>query len=117
MDELTIGRLATLMGNKICAVCVDRNPDSSCDRLRAGECTLMAKLPRAAAAILEVNSDRMEPYIQAIRDKVCIDCDLRYPDGSCNARDTDRCMLNCYLPLVVEAVEEYFGRPLAPAAF
>jgi hypothetical protein len=33
MDERTIGRLATIMRQKICAVCVDRNPDGSCDRL------------------------------------------------------------------------------------
>lgn len=106
-------RLAARIRERICAVCVDRNPDGSCDRLAEGACTLMEKLPLAAEAILRVDSDQMEPYIQAVRDNVCATCDLRYPDGSCDRRSTDRCMLDCYLPLLVEAVEEHFGRALA----
>ncbi len=116
MDESTVGELATLMFNKICPVCVDRNPDGSCNRLREGNCTLMAKLPAAAEAVLRVHSDRIEPYVQAIRDNVCVSCDHSYPDGSCPTRNTDRCMLDCYLPLVVEAIEEYFQRTLTRPA-
>ena len=108
-------RLATLIREKICAVCIDRNVDGSCNRLAEGACTLMKKLPQAVDAILRVSSDRMEPYIQSIRDNVCVSCELRYPDGSCAQRDTDNCMLNSYLPLVVEAIEEYFGKTF-PAA-
>ncbi|HYM09920.1 MAG TPA: hypothetical protein VEU62_04275 [Bryobacterales bacterium] len=113
MDERTIGRLATIMREKICAVCVDRNPDGSCDRLAEGSCTLMSKLPLAAEAILMVDSDKIGPYVQSLRDHVCATCSLRNPDGSCDPRDTDRCMLDTYLPLFVEAIEEYFQK--APA--
>ncbi len=112
MDEESRGRLADLIRGRICAVCPDRNVDASCDRLAEGNCSLMSKLPLAAEAILKVSSDRMEPYIQAIRDNVCASCELRDSDGSCASRETDRCMLNCYLPLVVEAIEEHFGRTL-----
>ena len=114
MDEASRGRLATLIGERICAVCVDRNVDGSCNRLVEGTCTLMKKLPQAVEAILKVNSDRIEPYIQSIRDNVCVTCELRYPDGSCALRDTDNCMLNSYLPLVVEAIEEFFGKAFPP---
>lgn len=114
MNEAQIGALATRILNKICQVCPDRNVDGTCDRLAAGECTLLAKLPQAAEAILKVSSDHMEPYIQSIRDNVCAFCDIGYRDGTCTSRDTDRCMLNSYLPLVVEAIEEHFGRPLTP---
>ena len=110
LDERTIGRLATLVFERICKVCPDRNPDGTCDRLAEGNCTLFKKLPLAAEAVLKVNSHYMKPYIQAIRDNVCIHCELRNPNGSCDPRDTDRCMLNSYLPLVVEAIEEYFGK-------
>lgn len=113
MDATSIQQLAARISARICAVCVDRNVDGSCDRLAEGACTLMAKLPLAAEAILTVESNRIDPYVQAIRDNVCIHCDLRDPDGDCAARETDRCMLNCYLPLVVEAIEEYFGRAFA----
>src|SRR5712691_5517048 len=78
MDEKTIEQLATLMSDKICKVCVDRNVDGACDRRAEGTCTLMAKLPLAAEAVLKVSSDRMEPYIESIRENVCSYCDLRY---------------------------------------
>jgi hypothetical protein len=63
--------------------------------------------------VLRVSSDRMEPYIEAIQAHVCAECKLRDPDGACSPRETDNCTLWCYLPLVVEAVEEYFGLPAA----
>jgi hypothetical protein len=111
MDEEAIGLLRTLIIEKICKVCPDRNPDGSCDRLAEGNCTLLSKLPDAAAALLKVHSDQMGPYIEAIRNDVCLRCNLRDPDGGCAVRDTDNCMLDSYLPLLVEAVEEFFGTP------
>ena len=116
MDQMTIERLTSLMREKICSVCIDRNPDGSCDRREEGRCTLMEKLPLAAEVVLQVHSDRMEPYIEAIRTHLCSQCDHRYPDGSCAPRETDQCMLNSYLPLVVEAIEEHFQRAFPPLA-
>lgn len=112
MDKNTVGCLASGMFEKICPVCPDRNVDGSSDRLAEGGCTLMKKLPIAAEAILKVNSNCMAPYIQAIRDSVCVHCELRNLGGSCGPRDTDRCTLDSYLPLVVEAIEEHLGKTL-----
>jgi hypothetical protein len=111
MDENTAGLLATRLFEKICAVCVDRNVDGSCNRLSEGTCTLLTKLPQAAEAILKVSSDRIDPYIEAIRKEVCLHCDLRNPDGTCAPRDTDQCMLDTYLPFFVEVIESHFQRP------
>lgn len=108
MDEQTIGRLATLVFERICKVCPDRNPDGSCDRLAEGSCTLLAKLPEAVEAVLQVKSNQTAAYIDALRPHVCEHCKLRDPDGSCVPRATDHCMLDCYLPLFVEVVEEFF---------
>ncbi len=119
MNEVQIGQLATRIFDKICRVCPDRKVDGSCELLAAGQCTLLAKLPQAAEAVLQVSSDHIEPYIQSLRENICSQCKFQYPDGSCDWRDTDRCMLDSYLPLVVEDIEEHFGRTLAshpPAA-
>ena len=99
MDDITDGPLASKIFEKICALCVDRNPDGSCNRLAEGSCNLMAKLPLAAEAILKVNSDHTglifwsRPpacvYIQSIRENVCSQCDLQSADGTCAARVTD----------------------------
>ena len=118
MEERSRQELEARIRDRICPVCVDRNMDGSCNRLAQNTCTLMAKLPLAAEAVVMVTSDRIDPYVQAIRDNVCAVCDGRYPDGTCAPRDTDNCMLSSYLPLVVEAIEAHFGRefPLLPAA-
>jgi hypothetical protein len=94
---------------KICAVCIDRKPDGTCDYDEQGTCTLMQKIPEAVEAISRVDSPYMEPYIESLRKKVCENCLLRDVDGDCGPRETDRCMLDSYLPLVVELIEEHFG--------
>ena len=111
------GNLQSLLRAKVCEVCIDRNVDGTCSKEEEGACTLMEKLPAVTEAILKVRSDRMEPYIQYIRDNVCAYCALRHDDGSCDWRGTDQCMLNSYLPLIVEVIEEYYGRKIpGPAA-
>ena len=111
------GNLRSLLWAKIGEVCIDRNVDGTCDKEEEGACTLMEKLPAVTEAILKVRSDRMEPYIQSIRDNVCAYCELRHDDGSCDWRRTDQCMLNSYLPLIIEVIEEYYGRKIpGPAA-
>ena len=107
-------KLHALLREKICTVCIDRNVDGSCDREEEGRCTLIQKLPEVADAVLKVSSNRMDPYIQSIRENVCARCELRNLDGSCDQRDTDQCMLNSYLPLVVEAIEEHFEKEFRP---
>ena len=111
------GNLRSLLWAKIGEVCIDRNVDGTCGKEEQGVCTLMEKLPAVTEAILKVRSDRMEPYIQSIRDNVCAYCELRHDDGSCDWRRTDQCMLNSYLPLIIEVIEEYYGRKIpGPAA-
>jgi hypothetical protein len=107
-------KLHALLREKVCAVCIDRNVDGSCGKEAESQCTLMEKLPDVAYAVLKVSSDRMDPYIQSIRENVCAQCGLRNLDGSCDVRVTDQCMLDSYLPLVVEAIEEHFAKGFRP---
>ena len=109
LEKQSLARLEQSLREKICSVCIDRNPDGSCDRLAEGSCTLMAKIPLAVEAICQVDSPSMGPYIESLRRTVCEKCELHNIDGSCDFRRTDQCMLEAYLPLVVEVVEEYFG--------
>ncbi len=100
---------------KICTVCIDRKPDGSCEHDALGTCTLMQKIPEAVEAISRIDSPDMAPYIEALRKKVCEHCLLRESSASCEQRDTDRCMLDSYLPLVVELIEEQFGEKVPVA--
>ena len=110
-----IRRLEERIREKICAVCIDHKPDGSCDPRNGGDCMLMEKLPEAARAVLGVTSGRIEPYIEALRKHVCSDCLFSQVDGTCIPRDTDRCVLNSYFPLFVDAIEEHFGRNFSRA--
>jgi hypothetical protein len=109
LDPESLRQLEQRFREKICAVCIDRKPDGSCDYDEQGTCTLMQKIPEAVEAISRVDSPYMEPYIESLRKRVCEHCLLRDPNGDCGPRDTDRCMLDSYLPLVVEVIEEHFG--------
>jgi hypothetical protein len=109
LDPEGLRRLEQRFRDKICAVCIDRKPDGTCDFDAQGACTLMNKIPEAVEAISRVDSPNMEPYIAALRQTVCEHCLLRGVSGECGPRDTDRCMLDSYLPLVVEVIEEHFG--------
>ncbi len=109
-NQASLREIEQKLRDKICAVCVDRNPDGSCDRDEEGACTLMLKLPQAVEAVLRVDSPYIEPYIESIRTNVCEQCENRNPDSSCDSRSTDHCMLDSYLPLVVEVIEDYFGK-------
>jgi len=71
------GNLRSLLWAKIGEVCIDRNVDGTCGKEEEGACTLMEKLPAVTEAILKVRSDRMEPYIQSIRDNVCAYCECQ----------------------------------------
>lgn len=117
LDRQTLAQLEQKFREKICAVCIDRKPDGSCDYDRQGTCTLMQKIPEAVEAVSRVDSPYMEPYIESLRKTVCERCLLRDLSGTCAPRDTDRCMLDSYLPLVVELIEEHFGEKVPqPAA-
>lgn len=112
MDLESRKQLEALLTDKICGVCIDRNVDGSCEQRAEGSCTLMEKIPQVAEAILKVSSDSIEPYIESVRENVCAYCELRNEDGTCDWRKTDQCMLNSYLPLVVESIEEFHQKPL-----
>ncbi len=118
--------MATLVGQnrlledalrrKICDVCIDRNVDGTCSLDELGECTLFAKFPQIAASICRIQSDRMEDYVTAIREDICAKCVEQDEDGKCNKRDEGICVLDRYLPLIVDAIEEVRGTTLQSGA-
>lgn len=107
MDSL-VG-LEQALRQKICGVCIDRNVDGTCSLNERNECALFAKFPRIAAAISRVQSDQLDDYVAAIREDICANCVEQHDDGTCKPRDEGRCVLDRYLPLIVDAIEEARG--------
>jgi hypothetical protein len=90
--------------HSICSVC--RKPDDNglCDLTSREQCAIERYLERIVEAVTGVHSGRYEDYVAAIRASVCARCEsgdaLR-----CDDRGTDICLLDRYLPLIIEAVE------------
>jgi len=90
-------------------VCLDSRDDGGCG-LTGRSCALDAHLEALLAALLAVDSPRIDDYAAAVRAHVCSRCDSREADGVCRLREAAACALDAYLPLVIEAIEEVQSR-------
>jgi hypothetical protein len=109
MDRSLV-ELESIVRNRICAVCTDRNVEGRCGLEQPASCALFDLFPRVAKAIQSISSNDIQEYIGAIRRDVCSVCLDQEPDGSCERRTMVRCSLDAYLLPVVDAIEEATGR-------
>jgi hypothetical protein len=107
-----IDELEAIVRTRICSVCSERTVEGVCGA-NTTRCSLFELFPLVAQAILATDSDRIEPYIQAIRENVCSVCVEQRLDGNCDLRDQVRCSLDAYLVPIVEAIEEATGKTFA----
>lgn len=95
---------------KVCTHCIDSDGHSNCRLSGEEECALKIHFPQIVEAVLSVESDRIDPYIEALRQKICATCKHQSPDGKCTFRTKFDCGLDRYFPLVVEAIEKLRAR-------
>jgi hypothetical protein len=105
-----VEELEAIVRKKICAVCDVRTAEGACGRPETEGCSLFQLFPYVAQAILATDSDRIEPYIEAIRENVCSVCIDGRLDGSCPRREERSCALDTYLGPIVEAISEATGK-------
>lgn len=106
--------LEEALRTRICSVCVDRNLEGVCHLEEENECALFNSLPKVAQAVNSVQSDKIEDYIAAIRKAVCSECVHQDEYGVCRVREEVRCVLDRYLTLIVQTIEEVQGITLKP---
>jgi hypothetical protein len=102
--------LEAIVRNRVCGVCTERTGESQCGLEDPSSCALFRLFPQVAQAIQSVNSNDIQPYIDAIRRNVCSICQEQELDGTCESRHQVQCSLDAYLLLVVEAIEEATGK-------
>ncbi len=95
---------------KFCTRCINSDEHGNCLLPGEDECILKFHFPKIVETVLSVKSDRMEPYIEALRRNVCAYCKHQSPDGKCTLRVNLECCLDRYFPLIVEAIEEVDAR-------
>lgn len=112
--QTKLEEIEAIVRNRICSVCSTRTVDGVCGADEPEHCSLMALFPLVAQAVMATESDRLEPYIDAIHENVCSVCMDQRLDGSCAQRESHSCALDAHMPEVVEAIEEALGRRLRP---
>ena len=91
---------------RVCAQCVDSDGHGTC-RLGGEEaCGLPLYFPKIVEAILSVQTQKLEAYVEALRSNVCASCKHQTSDGTCMIRQHVDCGLDRYFPMIVEVVEE-----------
>jgi len=114
LSQAGLKNLEEALRTRICGVCVDRNLEGSCHLEEEHECALFDSLPKIVQAVSNVRSDLIEDYVAAIRMTVCVKCPHQDEDGLCRVRGEVRCVLDRYLVLIVQTIEEVQGLPLNP---
>jgi hypothetical protein len=88
----------TEIREKVCSCCVERPLGGPpCEPL-GKNCTIEQHLPRFVDAVHEVNSPLIQPYLDNIQRRVCVQCHSR-------GGDFCPCPLDYLLVLVVQAIE------------
>lgn len=91
---------------RVCAKCVDSDGHSNCRLSGEEECGIKLHFPKIVETILSVQSEKLDAYVEALRNNVCATCKHQSPDGTCMVRRHLDCGLDRYFPMIVEVVED-----------
>ncbi|MGD0012839.1 MAG: hypothetical protein ABSD56_00210 [Bryobacteraceae bacterium] len=107
----TVAELEAIIRERVCASCDKRAAEASCGAGLPGRCPPFELFPLVAQAILATEGNDIQAYVEAIRENVCTVCIDHRLDGTCPEREQARCLLEAYMPQVIEAIQAALGRP------
>ena len=91
--------------DSVCSVCLDQRNDGTCGLAKGQVCALKRHLPLLADVVHNVESLRMDDYVEAVERSLCTRCPEQDAVGACGLRDHASCALYTYLPLVLDAID------------
>lgn len=94
------------MMRHVCSQCIDFGEDGICHSQDPEGCAVFRYLPELVAIAQRLNEPKMEPYIHAVRETICVKCRAQSPTGECPLRGKLDCGLDRYLALVFDAIDE-----------
>jgi hypothetical protein len=93
------------ISERVFARCVDEKDGAgSLCLTNEAQCTIKRFLTEIVNIMKTVQSERLDPYIDALHRDVCAKCEFAKPDGSCERRERADCCVDQYFPLLVEAI-------------
>ncbi|MBI3316314.1 MAG: hypothetical protein HYZ87_05000 [Candidatus Omnitrophica bacterium] len=91
----------------VCEHCIDHGADGVCHSKDPQSCAVFRYLKDLVEIAFELHERKVEPYAQAVRQRLCLTCKNSSADGEkCGVRECLDCALDRYLPLVLEAIEK-----------
>lgn len=90
----------------VCERCIDYGADNTCHSHDPEGCGIFRHLPELIKIAHELHDLKLEPYIKAVRERICFKCNNAQKGGEvCQIREHVDCGLDRYLPLVIEAID------------
>ena len=106
MRELILEDYWQAVSARVCVKCIDSDRYGNCRLSNDQDCGLKVHFPKIVETVLSVKSDRIEPYLEALRANVCHYCVHQSSDGTCSLRKALDCGLDRYFPMIVDAIEQ-----------
>ena len=107
MEEQEFEEYWGSLSERVFARCLDEKDGAGNIRLSdEAQCTIKRFLPDIVQIVKTIQSDKLDPYIDALHQRVCLKCESSKPDGSCEQRNRADCCLDRYFALVVEAISQ-----------
>ena len=101
-----VERVSRRIEQQICPICVFRGAGGECHVPDSRGCAILRNVEGAINVVKDIHSDKMDPYIDRLRDVICSECPNEDSDGICALRAHADCPLDDYFGLLVEIIEE-----------
>lgn len=92
---------------RICPNCVRYTRKHGCSLPEDRPCSLFSNLEEIVHIVGETRSQRIDPYVEPLRNRVCGACHFQDDHGRCPCRENIDCALDTYYPIIVEEIEKH----------
>jgi hypothetical protein len=108
--SVDLSRIEMRLRDKLCPACVRYTSRHGCSLPPDRQCAIFKNLGAIVDIVRTTQSESIGPYVDEVRLRVCAICRYEDEHGACPMREGIDCALDCYLPIVIEAVEEELDR-------
>lgn len=100
-----LDRIRSRLQTSLCPTCVRYTASHTCSLVPPRMCSVFKNLETIVSIVARTHSRSVEPYAEAVRDRVCSACPCEDDHQCCPKRDGLDCALDTYLPLIVDEIE------------
>lgn len=99
-------RVEQRLSGEVCHACIFRTSKGTCSLEAVRDCPILTRVDQIIDIVRRIDSPTMDPYIDALRETVCADCEMQKESGDCPLRGKLDCALDDYFAWIVNIVDE-----------